>query len=427
MLILYSWVLRCLVPVFVLRLLWRSRHHRGYRRALAQRLGYRYPLAETTAQPRIWLHAVSVGETLAMVPLVENLLITYPQRRILITSTTPTGAEQVQRLFGDRVDRCWMPFDTPGAIRRFLGHWQPGILLLAETELWPNSVLQARARARHVPVVVLNARLSERSARGYARIRALSQPVFSALTAVACQQQADADRFQYLGTPAQQIRVVGSVKFDVDVATLQADAKALADELSLDRNRPYLMAASTHPGEEALVLEAFGQLRARFTDLALLLAPRHPDRTANVLKAAVDDGWRVVTRSSSTAFSASDDVLLIDTLGELGAFTGLASVAFVGGSLVVHGGHNPLEAAGQGVPTVFGPHTFNFEVICEQLLEVGASQRVADVSSLVSALQRWLSAGDETLQAGQAARDFVAARTGATERQIQWLGELLAV
>ena len=424
MLTLYSWVLRCLVPVFVLRLLWRSRHHRGYRRALAQRLGYRYPLAEPTTQPRIWLHAVSVGETLAMAPLVENLLITYPERRILITSTTPTGAEQVQRLFGERVDRCWMPFDTPGAIRRFLGHWQPGILLLAETELWPNSVLQTRAR--QVPVVVLNARLSERSAHGYARIRALSQPVFSALTAVACQQQADADRFQGLGTPAQQIRVVGSVKFDVTVAKLQAHAKALADELSLDVNRPYLMAASTHPGEEALVLEAFGKLRAYFSDLGLLLAPRHPNRTANVRKAAIDDGWRVVTRSSSTAFSASDDVLLIDTLGELGAFTGLASVAFVGGSLVVHGGHNPLEAAGQGVPTVFGPHTFNFEVICEQLLEVGASQRVADVPSLVSALQRWLSVGDEVMQAGQAARDFVAARTGATERQIQWLGELLA-
>lgn len=425
MLTVYSWVLRCLVPLFILRLLWRSRHHRGYRCALAQRLGYGYPLAETTAQARIWLHAVSVGETLAMAPLVESLLITYPQRRILITSTTPTGAEQVRRLFGNRVDRCWMPFDTPGAIRRFLGHWRPGILLLAETELWPNSVLQARAR--HVPVVVLNARLSERSARGYARFRGLSQPVFSALTAVACQQQADADRFQGLGTPAQQIRVVGSVKFDVDVATLQAQAKALADELSLDRNRPYLMAASTHPGEEALVLEAFGKLRTHFTDLALLLAPRHPNRTANVLKAAIDDGWRVVTRSSSTAFSTSDDVLLIDTLGELGAFTGLASVAFVGGSLVVHGGHNPLEAAGQGVPTVFGPHTFNFEVICEQLLEVGASQRVADVPSLVSALQRWLSAGDEVMQAGQAARDFVAARTGATERQIQWLGELLAL
>lgn len=424
MLMLYSWALRCLVPLFVLRLLWRSRHHRGYRRALGQRLGFGYPAASASTQPRVWLHAVSVGETLAMAPLVEALMAAYPDRRIVVTSTTPTGAEQVERLFGDRVDRCWMPFDTPAAIRRFLGHWQPGILLLAETEIWPNSIVLARAA--QLPVVLLNARLSERSARGYARIKGLSEPVFGALTAVACQQQADADRFSALGTPAQQIRVVGSVKFDVDVAKLRAQGRALAEHLCLDGSRRYLMAASTHPGEEAPVLEAFGYLREQFPDLGLLLAPRHPNRMAQVLKTVTDAGWRAVVRSSDTAFTVSEDVLLIDTLGELGAFTGLASAAFVGGSLVEHGGHNPLEAAGQGVPTVFGPHTFNFEVICEQLLDVGASRRVSDVSSLVSALRPWLSVADETKKAGLAAQEFVATRTGATARQIQWLDELIA-
>lgn len=371
------WVL--LLPLLLMRMWWRGRRAPLYRERWAERLGF-YP---STALPKeqggcVWVHAVSVGEALAAVPMVEQLLSRYPETQIVMTTTTPTGSERVRAVFGHRVLHVYAPWELPGAVRRFFNAFQPSLVLLLETELWPNIV--ATAATRKVPVMLINGRLSERSQRGYARFPALVTPMLQAMHCLAVQTQADATRFQELGAAENSIAVTGSVKFDIDPnESLRQGAALWRQQLGA---RPVWIAASTHAGEDEPVLVAHKQLKMHFPDALLILVPRHPERFAEVGQLASAHGFTVLKRSATKQVDAACDVYLGDTMGELMQMFGFADVAFVGGSLVDVGGHNLLEPSAWGLPVLTGPHLHNFTLIAQLLEQAGAMTIVADADAL---------------------------------------------
>ena len=426
--------MRLAVPFLLLRLFWRSRKHSGYRSQICQRLGFYGRRRASRSGERVWIHAVSVGETLAIAPLVERLLAERPDLTVLLTSTTPTGAEQVQQKLGGRVEWCWAPFDTPGAARRFLAHWQPALGALVETEIWPNLLMHAAATG--VPMVLLNARLSERSARGYARIAGLTRQTLGHLAGVAAQTELDASRLCALGAANEAVIVTGSLKFALDRNALrEANEQERLQFGSGAFDRPVWLAASTHPGEEEPVLEAFARLKAEHPNALLMLAPRHPDRVSGILATPAMRQYRVVRHSdfqfsvgatqdsgkssAGTSRTLADDVLVVDTLGRLGALTGCADAVFVGGCLIPLGGHNPLEAAAWCLPIISGPHTFNFASIYRDLLEANAAVEV-EVNTLSAALLYCLGQQADTEQVtamGERAGAYQSAQDGVVERQ----------
>ena len=368
-----------------------------------------------------------------MAPLLERLLADRPDLTVLVTSTTPTGAEQVQQKFAGRVEWCWAPFDTPGAVKRFLEHWHPAVGALVETEIWPN--LLTHAAARGVPMVLLNARLSERSASGYGRVAGLTRQTLGHLAGVAAQTESDASRLRALGVADEAVIVTGSLKFALDRNALREANEQERRHFGPDAfDRPVWLAASTHPGEETPVLQAFAQLKAEQPNALLMLAPRHPDRVTGILAMPAMRQYQVVRHSAfqpsvnatSDAEVATDisltpehDVLLVDTLGRLGALTGCADAVFVGGSLVSHGGHNPLEAAAWCLPIMSGPHAFNFASIYRDLFEANAAMEV-EADTLSTALLDCLGkqADKERVTAmGERAGAYQAAQEGMVERQ----------
>lgn len=380
----YSTVFRLLLPLVFLRLLWRSRATPAYRRRWGERLGLA-PGGESRAArpdpgPVLWLHAVSLGETLAARPLVEFLLAEFPGTPVLVTTTTPTGSRQVTALFGERVLHVYAPLDTPGAVDRFLARYRPRLLLLIETELWPN--LLHGCRQRHCPVLLANARLSERSFRGYARLGQFGHRLLACVSHVACQTQDDASRFAALGVPADRLSVCGNIKFDLDVGgSLPDRIRSLVDEWRC-AGRFVFAAASTHAGEDEAVLAAFATLRRQVPDALLLLVPRHPERFEAVHGLCAVAGWQTCRRSLGESPGADTAVLLGDTVGELLLLLGVADVAFVGGSLVPRGGHNLLEPAALGVPALSGESLFNFTAVRDLLLASGALALVEDAEDL---------------------------------------------
>lgn len=384
----YSTVFRLLLPLVFLRLLWRSRATPAYRRRWGERLGLapggERRAARSDPGPVLWLHAVSLGETLAARPLVEFLLAEYPGTPVLVTTTTPTGSRQVAALFGERVLHVYAPLDTPGAVARFLDRYRPRLLLLIETELWPN--LLHGCRQRHCPVLLANARLSERSCRGYARLGQFARRLLSSVSHVACQTQDDATRFAALGVPAERLSVCGNIKFDLDVGgSLPGQIQALLLEWHCT-GRFVFAAASTHAGEDEAVLAAFAVLRRQVPDALLLLVPRHPERFEAVHGLCAAAGWQTCRRSLGESPGADTAVLLGDTVGELLLLLGAADVAFVGGSLVPRGGHNLLEPAALGVPVLSGESLFNFTAVRDLLLASGALALVEDAADLGNVL-----------------------------------------
>ena len=364
----YSALLYLFTPLVMLRLVLRSVREPAYRRHWRERFGF-VP-APASSPGVIWVHAVSVGEVHAAAPLVELLLREHPGRPLLFTTTTPSGRERVRELFAGRVSQAYLPFDLPDAVRRFLASVRPSLLILLETELWPNLLQQAGAIG--CKQVLANARLSAASARRYARLPSLTREMLSQLDRVACQWSADGERFLALGLPPQALIVTGSSKFDYAVDDrMRVLLQAQRDALMLG-DRPVLLAASTHPGEEALVIAAFKQLRLSAPNGLLLLAPRHPRRSAAVARRCRLEGLSVCLRSESGPVRAQDAVLVVDTLGELHLLSGLADVAVIGGSFVARGGQNPLEAVAWGLPVICGPHTQNFDDVNARLADAGA-------------------------------------------------------
>lgn len=414
----YTLILRLAVPFLLLGFIWWSRRVPGYADKLHWRLGLRLSPRSPRSPRPIWIHAVSVGETLAIAGLVDMLLSRHPGVPLLLTSTTPTGAQQVARLFGHRVEHSWLPIDTPGAMGRFFDHFQPRMVLLVETEIWPNLVREAQAR--RVPLQLLNARLSARSARAYGRLLPLIRPTLAAFDVIAAQSRADARRFRALGGRPAAVLVVGSVKYDLDVASLLVRCQQIREQLGQwVGQRRIIVAASTHAGEETQLLSAFRKLLAHYPDALLLLAPRHPERLAALAADGTLGDLPLQYRSAGGQLAEETRLLLWDTLGELGAVMGLAELVFVGGSLVPHGGHNPLEAAVWGIPVLTGPHHFNFTASYRELLSTGAAIEVADAEDLETQLTGLLASPGDARRRGAAGKQLIDAQRGAVVRQFE--------
>lgn len=418
MYLLYSLLLYLSVPAVLLRLLWRSRGNPGYRRRWGERFGYVAPLAP--GGPVIWIHAVSVGEVSAAKPLVEYLARQYPGRRLLLSTTTPTGAETARRLFNGIIEHRYFPYDLPGAVRRFLKRTAPELVIILETEIWPN--LYRCCRRRGIPVALVNARLSEKSARGYRRFPGLVRRTLESLALIAAQSRADADRLRSLGAPSRLLRVTGNLKFDVSPPHSVAEAgEGLRRFLS--PGRTVWLAASTHAGEEELCLRAFREVLAGHGDCLLILAPRHPERSRAVLELARRDGFKPVRHSERGAYTVDTRVYVLDTLGELPVFYAAADVSFIGGSLVAVGGHNVLEPAALGVPVICGPHLFNFSEAAGRLEEAGALCRVSTVTELARTVDRLLDDANLRHALGEQGRRVVLENQGSLQRLLQALSE----
>lgn len=416
---LYNAALHLLTPVVLLRLFWRARRAPAYRQRIAERFGYG-PAIDGPSP--LWIHAVSVGEVQAASPLVAHLRRRHPELPVLVTTTTPTGAEQVRRLFGEEVVHRYLPYDLPAAVDRFLDAARPRLGLVMETEIWPN--LFRCCRVRGVPLLMANARLSRRSHDRYARVRRLVAETLADVTGIAAQTEADRDRFVALGAPPERVRVCGNTKFDLEVpASVREQAEAVRAQWGVQR--PVLLAASTHAGEESVVLEAFAQVRTRFPDALLVLVPRHPERFDEVAALVGQRGLPFVRRSSGQGVGGAIPVYLVDTMGELQLLYGTADVAFIGGSLVPAGGHNPLEAAALGVPCLFGPHMENAEHVRDLLLEAGAAETVASARGLASRVIDWFGDPAERNRRGEQGAAVVAANRGARECVLAHVERLL--
>jgi len=382
---LYSALLYVLLPITVYHLVWRGFRVREYFNRWNERYAS-YPHA--SGRPRVWVHAVSVGEVNAAAPLVNALRAQRPDIRWVITTITPTGSERVRALWGDAVEHVYLPYDVPGSVGRFLGHFRPSLALILETELWPNMLFGCRDRG--IPVYILNARLSARSLRGYRLLAPLIGRALRTVTCVCAQSQEDAERFGGLGARPEQVVALGNLKFDIAVPE-QLPGFVAQFRAHVPASRPVWIAASTHEGEEAAVIEIHRHLRQAVPGLLLLWAPRHPERFGKVEALAREQGWRVGTRRHQTWPGHDEDVFVIDTLGELMMFYACADVAFVGGSLQPIGGHNLLEPAAVGTPSVTGPHLHNFAEISRRMREAGAVEICEDAQQVGDALQRLLA------------------------------------
>jgi 3-deoxy-D-manno-octulosonic-acid transferase len=406
---LYTLLLYFLSPFALAFLAWRARGQPGIFRHVGERFGYYAPAPQA---PLIWLHAVSVGETRAAEPLVRALQARHPQCRILLTHMTPTGRETGATLFGGRVERCYLPFDFPGAVARFLDHFHPRAGIVMETEIWPNLIHAGRARA--IPFYLVNARLSGQSHAGYRRFAGLVRESLGAFAAVAAQSEDDARRLAALG--AKEVRATGNLKFDITLPPDQLELGRLLRH-GFGEARPVLLAASTREGEEALLLDALEAIAV--PGLLAVVVPRHPQRFDEVARLLEARGVRYQRRSANAVTGPGTRVVLGDSMGEMFAYYAACDVAFIGGSLVPLGGQNLIEACAAGRPVLIGPSIFNFAEAAELAIEAGAAIQVADPAALAREAMRLLLDREAARRMSQAAAAFAGAHRGATARVLE--------
>ncbi|WP_312211712.1 lipid IV(A) 3-deoxy-D-manno-octulosonic acid transferase [Pseudescherichia sp.] len=413
--LLYTTLFYLIQPFIWLRLWVRGRKAPAYRKRWGERYGfYKKPLKPGG----ILMHSVSVGETLAAIPLVRALRHRYPDLPITVTTMTPTGSERVLSAFGNDVQHVYLPYDLPDALNRFLNAVDPKLVLVMETELWPNLI--AALHKRQIPLVIANARLSARSAKGYAKLGDFIRTLLRRITLIAAQNEEDGERFIALGAKRNQLTVTGSLKFDISV-TPQLASRAVTLRRQWAPHRPVWIATSTHEGEESAVIEAHQTLLREFPNLLLILVPRHPERFPDAINLVRQAGLSYITRSSGEVPSSSTQVVVGDTMGELMLLYGIADLAFVGGSLVERGGHNPLEAAAHAIPVLMGPHTFNFKDICARLTQADGLITVADVASLSKEVASLLTDEDYRNFYGRHAVEVLYQNQGALQRLLQLL------
>ncbi|WP_130928210.1 MULTISPECIES: lipid IV(A) 3-deoxy-D-manno-octulosonic acid transferase [unclassified Pseudomonas] len=410
------------LPLVAIRLWLRARKAPAY----AKRIGERFTLGMPTLQPGgIWVHAVSVGESIAAAPMIRALLERYPALPITVTCMTPTGSERIQALFANesRIQHCYLPYDLPCAAARFLDRVQPKLAVIMETELWPNHIHQCAKRG--IPVALANGRLSQRSAKGYGRFSKLTAPMLAEMSLLAVQTEAEAQRFRDLGARSETVDVTGSIKFDltIDPQLLQRAADLRSQWQAQDR--PLWIAASTHEGEDEVVLDAHRRLLANHPDALLILVPRHPERFNSVFDLCQREGFATVRRSTGANVDAQTRVLLGDTMGELLFLYALADSAFVGGSLVPNGGHNLLEPAALAKPVLSGPHLFNFLDIAAQLREAGALAEVDDAEGLAVEVQRLFELPRDAQRMAEAGLAVMRRNQGALQRLLDGLARLI--
>jgi 3-deoxy-D-manno-octulosonic-acid transferase len=415
---LYSWLIRCAVPVALAAILWRGFSDRHYWQGMAERLGF----GRALFAPSIWLHAVSLGEMSAAAPLARALRSRFPDMTLVVTTATPAGRARAAALFEGGADIRYLPYDTPGAVSRFLKRTRPRAAIIMETELWPNLLRECERGG--IPVLLASARLSSRSVSLYRRFGGLFAGVFSKNLVVAAQSAEDAERFKSIGAAAEQTLVVGNVKFDVGVdAGIELAGRAL--RATLAGARPVWIAGSTHAGEEEQLLDAHSSLLTSIPNAVLLLVPRHKDRFAAVAELLSRRGVRFARRSRMASgeeapqLPGDSPVLLVDTVGELATLYASADVAFVGGSLTAVGGHNLLEPAALGLPVLTGPSYFNGKEIAQLLLARGAALEVRGAEDLAATLQRLLAAPQLREQIGIIGKEIIAANRGSVARLLE--------
>lgn len=404
--LLYTALLWLMLPFVLLRLLWRARKQPEYLRDVGERFGL-YP--PHPGRPLIWLHTVSVGETRAAATLVARLLQEYPDHTLLLTHATPTGRAAGEQLYGERVLRAYLPYDYPFAVARFLHHFRPQLGILMETEIWPNLIHAAHRRG--LPLLLLNARMSERSARGYARFAGLTREALGRLAAIAAQTDADAVRLAALG--GRQVLRMGNLKFDIEPPPAMLTLGwTLRRHIGVSRR--VLLAASTREGEEMLLLDDLLP-RLYVPELLLVIVPRHPQRFAEVATLMEQRGIPYQRRSADGEVAPETRVLLGDSMGELFAYYAASDLAFVGGSLQPCGGQNLIESCAVGTPVLVGPHTWNFAEATQRAIAAGAALQLADVATLADAAQRLLTDAEALQQMRQHCAGFVEGNRGATE------------
>jgi 3-deoxy-D-manno-octulosonic-acid transferase len=412
----YTALLYALLPFLPLRLAWRARKQPEYLRHVGERFGY---YSQKPSKPIIWLHAVSVGETRAAAPLIKLFQQHHPDHQVLLTHMTPTGRATSEELWGDAVLRCYLPYDYPFAVKKFLRHFQPRLGILLETELWPNLI--SICHEQRVPLALINARLSEPSARAYARFPALAGDALNKLAVIAAQTKSDADRLQSLFSG--HVSVMGNLKFDNDVPPAQVELGEKFRE-KFGSNRPIWLAASTRDGEEKLLLETLQKIQS--PKALAIIVPRHPQRFNEVAELLKSNQIAFQYRSENVAISPTTRVVLGDSMGEMFAYFAASDVAFIGGSLLPLGGQNLIEACAVGTPVLIGPHTFNFAEATDQAIATGAAKRVADGSELAQEIDRLLANPAQRKKMADAGLAFTAAHRGASARAYELVSSLLA-
>lgn len=417
--LLYTLAMFIATPLLMLRLWARGIRYGDYHQRWRERFGHFE--APSFAAKSIWVHAVSLGEVNAAEPLITALMDRYPDRQIIVTTVTPTGSERVRHLFGDRVFHVYLPYDLPFSVARFLRRIRPALAVIVETEIWPN--LYAACRKRGVALLIVNARLSRRSLRGYLPLRPLARQALRCVDFVAAQSLTDAARYRLLGAIPSRISVAGNLKFDMPLpADLGLEASRMRKQWG--EQRPVWIAASTHEGEEEQALQAHLQVLKRYPDALLLLVPRHPERFRMVEQSVRNLGFRTATRSQDRLPQASTQCFLVDAMGELMRFYAASDVTFVGGSLEPIGGHNVLEPAALAKPVLVGPHTFNFEGITRSLLHVGGALRI-NAQELGQCVLELLANAEERERMGEAARQVFERESGAVTRIMTRIEPLL--
>ncbi|BFU61054.1 3-deoxy-D-manno-octulosonic acid transferase [Rodentibacter sp. JRC1] len=390
----------------------------NYRKRLCERYGYYENLSRPSACG-IVIHAASVGEVIAATPLVRRIQQHYPNLSITFTTVTPTGSDRVKAAFGDSVTHCYLPYDLPDAINRFIDFIQPKLCIVIETELWPNLIHQLHRR--NVPFIVANARLSARSSKRYGKVRSGLQTMWSQISLIAPQDQISGKRFLALGYPEANLKLTGNIKYDLTVNSVLLNQILFLREQWVQQRQIWI-AASTHEGEEGIILQAHRQLLKKYPDLLLLLVPRHPERFNSVADLIEKEKFQFIRRSSGESPNSGTQVILGDTMGEMMLLYGISDIAFVGGSLVKQGGHNPLEPLAFKIPVITGKHTFNFPEVFRMLLEV---QGVLEVNSTANALERaveaLLNSPEARKRLGNAGYEVLIENRGALQRLLDLL------
>jgi len=428
----YSLVFCLLLPVILVRLMIRARKAPAYGERWLERFGIfkvkqaRAVGSKPLKKDAIWFHTVSVGEFIAAVPLIEQVMAAYPNRPIVITTTTPTGSDQVKKRFanelGKRLTHVYLPYDLPWFLSAFLRRVKPKLLIILETELWPNLIHSCNQYGTRV--LVANARLSEKSAKGYGKLAKLSAQMLANIDCLAVQNATDGQRFLDLGLKESSMEVTGSIKFDLTIKdALIAQGQAWREQWGAQRK--VVIVASTHQGEDEIALGAFQSLLSTDPSTLLVVVPRHPERFDDVAQLIEAQGLQLARRSQASQLNSQTQVLLVDTMGELMEFLAASDVCIMGGSYVENGGHNPLEPAALSVPILMGPSQFNFLLICQQLERAGGLQTVA-AEQLAASLTQWLQDDELRTQKGSEAKQVVDANRGAKQKVFELIARQLA-
>lgn len=416
---LYNLLIILALPFFLLRLKYRAKKSPAYASRIHERFGR---VHFKPVKPVIWLHAVSLGESIAATSLIKKLLVLYPTHQIVVTNMTPTGSLHIKKNFAEQIFNCYVPFDVFFAVKNFLKTVKPKICIIMETELWPN--LLYYTNQQKIPMMLANARLSEKSARAYGLIQPLAKLMLRKINCIAAQSAEDAKRFVVLGADSSQVKIFGNIKFDIEIPQdLVEKGQALREKFGAQR--PVFIAASTHEGEEVQILQAFHLIKKKIPTALLVLVPRHPERFQAVYDLAITRGFRVIKRSQPVDDAAVADIFLGDSVGEMFMYYAICDVAFVGGSLVPIGGHNFLEPAALGLPLLSGKALHHFAHISDLLVKAKALHIVENQAALAAAVIDLFQQPGKISSQGEAARQVFLSHQGALNKILDMIGSLV--